>query len=272
MTNKIPVKSVKGREGSYMVLGTEDMELLQMDRISGALWFGTQGDNIFAVSDATGTTTPVKYTQGLDDFIEQEGNILPFASGSLDIDTIDAATEIFNRERIKSKDILVPAGFNVLSQFSNSMKEFVDYTCFELAKSNSAFRSDIFGSTDAKDFFLWLDFQGVRKNGFNFLLKHQSELDEAMGAGTPGYAYAETAYMLPIESFRNADGSNALVPSIGYRYKELAGYNREMEIGYTGGAGNIKKTSSLDAMAVDVRSEIAGEYGLGNQMIKLTPQ
>lgn len=272
MTNKLPIKNIKGQEGSYMIIGSEDTERLQMDRISGALWFGTQGDNITVVSDATGTTVPVKYTQGLDDFIEQEGNILPFASGNFDIDTFDALGEIFNRERIKSKDILMPAGFNFISQFSTSMKDFVDYTCFELAKANTAFKSDMFGMTDAKDFFLWLDFQGVRKNGFNFLLKHQAELDEQQGAGTEGYNWRETAYAIPVESFRNADGTDGMIPSVGYRYKELNGYNREMEIGYTGGAGKIKPTSSLDAQALDIRSEIAGEYGLGNQMVKLTPQ
>lgn len=271
-TNKLPVKSVKGQEGSYMVIGTEDMERLQMDRISGALWFGTEGDNITVVSDATGTTVPVKYMQGLDNFVEQEGNILPFTSGGFDIDTFDALGEIFNRERIKSKDILMPAGFNFITQFNNSMKDFMDYTCFEYAKSNSAFGQNIFDGGDAKDFFLWLDFAGVRKNTYNFLLKHQAELDEQQGAGTEGYNWRETAYALPIEAFKNSDGSNAMVPTIGYRYKELNGYNREMEIGYTGGAGKFKPTSSLDAMSVDVRSEIAGEYGLGNQMVKLTPQ
>ena len=45
-----------------------------------------------------------------------------------------------------------------------------------------------------------------------------------------------------------------------------------MEVGYTGGAGKIKPTSSLDAMSLDIRSEVAFEGGLGNQMIKLVPQ
>lgn len=273
MTNKLPIKSIKGVEGNYgMVLGTEDMERLQMDRISGALWFGTTGDNITQVSDATGQTAPVKYTQGLDNYIEQEGNILPFTSGSFDVDALDALGEIFNRERIRSKDILVPAGYNLISQFSTNMKDFIDYTCFDLAKTNPAFGRGIFDDGNAQDHFLWLDFMGIRKNGYNFLLKHQPELDEVQGAGTEGYSWRETGYAIALDAFKNADGSDGLVPSIGYRYKELNGYNREMELGTTGGAGNFKKTSSLDAMALDVRSEIAGEWGLGNQMVKITPQ
>ncbi len=272
MTNKLPIKNIKGQEGSYMIIGSEDTERLQMDRISGALFFGTTGDNITAVSDTTGTTAPVKYTQGLDSYIEQEGNLLPFTSGGFDIDTFDAMGEIFNRERIKSKDILMPMGFNLISQFSTNMRDFIDYTCFDLAKNNSNFKSDMFGSTSAQDYFLWLDFQGIRKNGYNFLVKHQAELDEQQGAGTEGYNWRETGYAIPVESFRNADGTDGLIPSIGYRYKELNGYNREMEIGYTGGAGKIKPTSSLDAMSLDIRSEIAFEGGLGNQMIKLVPQ
>lgn len=273
LTNKMPFKNIPGKEGSYMIIGGEATELLQMNRISGALFFGKQADNITVTSDATGTTVPIKYTQGLDDFIEDNGNLLPYPAAGFDMASFDAMGEIFNRERIKSKNILMPMAYGLHAQINTLLKDFMDYTSFEYAASNSPFKSDILDSTDAKDFFLWLDFAGVRKNGYNFLMKHQYELDEVMGAGTPGYAWNRTGYAIPVETFRNADGSDGLIPTIGYRYKSLNGYNRENVVNYTGGAGAFNRaTSTLDAMSMDLLFEGGGEFGLGNQMIKLTPE
>lgn len=271
MTNKLPVRPVRGMEGSFMVIGTEETERLQMDRISGALWFGKQADNITVTSDATGHTVPVKYTQGLDDFIEQEGNLLTYPAAGFDLETFDAIGEIFNRERVYGKNILLPMAYTLHAQINTVMKDYMDNTAFNYAAGDAAFKSDLLSPTDPKDFFLWLDFSGIRKNGYNFLIKHLAELDDPMGAGTPGYQWKQTGYALPVEMFTN-DFNNAKLPSIGYRYKELNGYNREMEIGYTGGAGKIKFTSSLDAMAMDVRSDIGGEWALGNHMIKIVPE
>lgn len=274
MTNKLPFRNIKGMDGSLMILGGEATELLQQDRISGALFFGKQADNITVTSDATGMTVPVKYTQGLDDFIEEEGNLLSYPNSGFDLESFDAMGEIFNRERIGTKNILMPMAYNLHAQINTLLKDYMDYTCFEYAmQGGSPFKSDIFSNTEGKDFFLWLDFQGVRKNGYNYLIKHQAELDSVMGAGTPGYKWSRTGYAIPVEAFKNADGSNGLIPSIGYRFKSLNGYSRENIINYTGGAGTYNKaTSTLDAMSMDLLWEGGGEFGLGNQMIKIYPE
>ena len=146
-------------------------------------------------------------------------------------------------------------------------------TCFQYAKNNAAFKSSIYdGYTDPEDFFLWLGFAGFHKAGYNYLLRNVPELDEAMGAGTAGYNWDNTGWVVPIELFNNKNpkpGESARLPMCGYRYKALDGYDREYEIGMTGGAGKFPKTSSLDASALDIRSDIGGEWGLGNRMIKI---
>lgn len=275
MTDKLPIINPDGVEGSFgKVIAIPATEKLQMDRISKALLFGKQGDgNVTVVSDASGQTVTNKTTQGLDDFIENRGTIYPFTAGALSIDDIDGFGTIFNRERVSSKDILGLVSYGLHTQMENTLKLYMNNTCFQYAKNNQAFKSDIFsGYDDPNDFFLWLGFSGFHKAGFNYLLRNVPELDEVMGAGTTGYNWNNQGWIVPVELFKNSDpttGSSAMLPMCGYRYKELAGYNREWEVGYTGGAGTFAKTSSLDASAVDIRSDIGGEWGLGNHMIKI---
>lgn len=275
MTDKLPIVNPDGVEGSFgKVIAIPATEKLQMDRISKALLFGKQGDgNVTVVSDASGQTVPNRTTQGLDDFIENRGTIYPFTAGALTIDDIDGFGTIFNRERVGSKDILGLVSYGLHTQMENTLKLYMNNTCFQYAKNNQAFKSNIFdGYSDPNDFFLWLGFSGFHKAGFNYLLRNVPELDEVMGAGTTGYNWNNQGWIVPIELFKNSDpttGNSAMLPMCGYRYKELGGYNREWEVGYTGGAGTFPKTSSLDASAVDIRSDIGGEWGLGNHMIKI---
>jgi hypothetical protein len=272
-TNKLPFRNIEGMEGSLLILGGDAADRLQFSRVSGALFFGKQSDNLTVVSDATGFTVPIKTTQGLDDFVTTYGNILPYAVGGFDIDDFDALGEIFNRERIGSKNILMPMAYQLHAQINTTLKDYMDHTCFDYAKTTWPFKSDIMNSSDAKDFFLWLNFAGLSKNGYHFLIKHQMELDEIQGAGTTGYNWINTGYALPVQSFKNADGSDGNNPSIGYKYKALNGYNREMQTAWTGGAPvKARATNSLDAYQLDILSDIGGDFGLGNQMVKITPQ
>lgn len=275
MTDKLPIQSVQGTDGSFaQVIAMPATEALQMDRISKALLFGKQGDgNVTQTSDATGQTVVNRTTQGLDDFITNRGTVFPFTAGSLTIDDIDGWGTIFNRERTDSKDVLALVSYQLRTQIENTLKTYMNNTCFAYAKNNAAFKSSIFDGYDSpEDFFIWLGFSGFHKAGFNYLLRSVPELDEVMGAGTAGYTWNQQGWIVPIELFSNNNPDTAeksKLPMMGYRYKELGGYNREWEVGRTGGAGTFPKTSSLDAMAYDLRSDIGGEWGLGNRMIKI---
>lgn len=276
-TNKLPFVNIDGQEGSLMILGGDATDRLQFERLSGALFFGKQSDNLTTLSDATGFNVPNKGTQGFDDYVSTFGNILPYTTGSFDLDDFDAITEIFNRERIGTKNILLTVAFNLDSQINTLLKDYMDNTCFQYAAANWPFKPNIGPMVDemggANDFFLWLDFAGIKKNSYNIIKKHQFELDSVEQAGTTGYPWPNTGYAVPITAYQNADGSDGWSPSIGYKYKALNGYSREMTINWTGGAA-IKQiaTNSLDAYQMDILSEVAGDWGLGNQMIKISPQ
>lgn len=276
-TNKLPFKNVEGMEGSLLILGGDATERMQFDRVSKALLFGKQGTNQTVTSDALGYTVPIKFTQGLDDYVVTYGNQLPYPIGSFDITDFDALGEVFNREQVGTKNILMPMGFNLQQQISNTLKSYMDYTCFEYAVSNWPFQSNIMDMANVigspKGFFLWLDFEGLTKNGYHFLMKHQKELDEIQAAGTTGYKWPNVGYALPVTSYKNSEYNDAWSPSIGYRYKALNGYNREMQTTWTGGAPvKARATNSLDAYQMDILSEIGGEWALGNQMVKILPQ
>jgi hypothetical protein len=276
-TNKLPFVNIEGQEGSLMILGADATDRLQFQRVGGALFFGKQSDNLTSLSDSTGFNVPNKTTQGFDDYVSTYGNILPYSAGSFDLDDFDAITEIFNRERIGTKNIIMQVAFNLDAQINNTLKDYMDNTCFEYAANSWPYKPNIGPMVEQmdspKDFFLWLDFAGIRKNSYNIIKKHQFELDDVQEAGTTGYPWPNTGYAGPIISYKNPDGDDGWSPSIGYKYKALNGYNREMSIAWTGGAP-IKHTptNSLDAYQMDVLSEIAGDWGLGNQWVKISPQ
>jgi len=273
MTDRMPVKAIGGAEGNYMlVVGSESTEKLHMDRISKALWFSVQGDNNVTqnMGAAQNRPTPVRTTQGLDDYIVNNGgNILTYAFGNLAMPDFDNVGTILQRERVASKTFLMPMAYGLRTQVDNTLKTYMNNTCFQYAAASGKISSDMFNSfSDKNDFFLWLAFDGVHKGGYNYLLRTQEELNEQMGAGTEGYNWAGVGYVLPIDFVQSRFDKDATA-SVGYRYKELNGYNREMEQHYTGGAGIDPATSSIDAKFLDIRSEIGAENALANTMIKL---
>ncbi len=268
LTNKLPFVNIDGAEGSFLIEGTTDTEILQMSRISDALLWGVKSDNVTAYSEMLKRDAPVLTTQGLDDYIVQEGNTLNLTNGEFGVPEIDLADIILTREKIATNTLLMPLGGDLRRDFSNNMKDFMKDTCFDFAKGSFP-NVTLFDETNRQDLFPWLDFAGVRKNNRNWLAKGFSELDNFMGAGSEGYNKGKTGYILPIEIVDNPGGKNPKIPSIGYEYKSLGGYGREYEMWKHGGAGPITKTTDLDGMMLEWLSEIAGHWALGNAMIKL---
>lgn len=274
MTDRMPVVSVAGSDGGnyMMIVGTETTEKLQMDRISKALWFSVAGDGNVTqnMAAAQNRVAPVKTTQGLDDYITNTGgNLLSYSYGNFAMTDFDNIGTILQRERAGTKTFLVPMAYGLRTQVDNTLKTYMNNTCFQYAAESGKIKSDMFDSfSNKEDFFLWLGFDGVHKGGYNYLLRTQQELNEQMGAGTEGYNWSGVGYVLPIDFVQSKFDKDATA-SVGYRYKALNGYNREMEQHYTGGAGLDPATSSIDAKFLDIRSEIGAESALANQMIKL---
>lgn len=273
MTDIMPIKNIGGQEGNYMmIIGSEDTEKQQMDKISKALWFQVQGDgNVTqSMTAAQSRQGPVRTTQGLDDYITNSGgNLLTYSYGNFGIPDFDNIGTILQRERAGTKTFLVPTAYGLRTQVDNVLKTYMNNTCFQYAAASGKIKSDMFDSfSDKNDFFLWLSFDGVHKGGYNYLLRTQEELNEQMGAGTEGYNWSGVGYVLPIDIVQSKFDKDATA-SVGYRYKGLGGYSREMEQHYTGGAGLDPATSSIDAKFLDIRSEIGAEQALANVMIKL---
>lgn len=274
MTDRMPVVSVAGSDGGnyMMIVGTETTEKLQMDKISKALWFSVTGDNNVTqnMSGAQNRVGPVKTTQGLDDYIVNTGgNVLSYVYGNFQMSDFDNIGTILQRERAGTKTFIVPVAYTLRTQMDNTLKTYMNNTCFQYAAASGKISSDMFNSfSDKNDFFLWLAFDGVHKGGYNYLLRTQEELNEQMGAGTEGYNWSGVGYVLPIDLVQSKFDKDATA-SVGYRYKSLGGYTREMEQHYTGGAGIDPATSSIDAKYLDIRSDIGNEAALANLMIKL---
>jgi hypothetical protein len=274
MTDRMPVVSVSGSDGGnyMMIVGAESTQKLHMDRISKALFFGVQGDgNVTqSMTGAQNRVAPVRTTQGLDDYIVNGGgNLLTYSYGNFVMSDFDNIGTILQRERAGTKTFILPLAYPLRTQMDNTLKTYMNNTCFQYASESGKINSDMFNSfSDKNDFFLWLSFGGVHKGGYNYLLRTQQELNEQQGAGTEGYNWSGVGYVLPLDFVQSKFDKDATA-SVGYRHKSLNGYDREMEQHYTGGAGIDPATSSIDAKYLDIRSDIGAENALSNQMIKL---
>lgn len=274
MTDRMPVVSVSGSDGGnyMMIVGSEATEKLHMDRISKALWFSVQGDGNVTqpMAASQNRVAPVRTTQGLDDYIVNSGgNLLTYTYGNFGMPDFDNIGTIMQRERAGTKTFLVPTAYQLRTQLDNTLKTYMNNTNFAYATQSGKISSDMFNSfSDKNDFFLWLGFDGIHKGGYTYLLRTQEELNEQMGAGTEGYNWSGVGYVLPIDFVQSKFDKDATA-SVGYRYKALGGYSRELEQHYTGGAGIDAATSSIDAKFLDIRTEIGAESALANLMVKL---
>jgi len=263
MTNELPYEPIPGREGSFRLKGIENTEKLHRDRLSGALVFGQTIDNITQQSAQLDYATPAKGTQGMFDFAVNNGNNIEHIPGLYDIDQFYIFSEIFERERISGNSIMMSMGYRYYTELETVLKDYMNNTCFNYVKDSLP--AGVVGQ-NVEGYFLGLGFRGATIGRYNYIFKVFDEFSDVMGAGTTGYNYPDTCVATPIATMTNRWNKNS-IPSFGYRYKELGGYNREWEFFNLGGAGPIQKTDDFDLMKSHFRSEIGFEASLGNQWV-----
>lgn len=263
LTNEMPYEPLPGQTGSYLLRGTDDAEKFLYDQISGAFLMGIKTSTVTQAAPDLGYDPLVKTTQGMIDYGISEGTEIAHAKGAIDLAHFDEIATIMRRERINS-DIVsgwMGAGYN--SELENTL---LDYFEKDLSFYSGKVPESAFGGMDPNDYFAYIGFSGVKKNGYKFVFNVLDEFDDPNGMGVDGYGYTDMALWMPSDTLRNK-GDNRLIPSIGFRWKELNGYSRKYELFQTGGAGPIKKTSDIDIMNNDFRAEMGFEGALGSQWV-----
>lgn len=269
LTNELPFELAKNGEGKnlgFLLKGSDDAQKRQYDAISMGLLTGIRS-NYVSQTDAGGLLgydPIIKTTQGAIDFATEQGTEVSHTIGDLDVSSFDVISDIMKRERVAGNKIAGFMGNGYRRELENSM---LDFFMRDLATFAGKFKPESLAGSDPNDFFAWMGFSGVYKNGYYTLFNSLDEFDDIQGMGATGYQYTNSALWMPFETMKNKGMDKRDVSSIGYRYKELNGYNREMEIIKTGGVSVITETSTLDGMKIDFRSDIGGEWALGNAWV-----
>lgn len=263
LTNELPYEPIPGKMGSYLLRGTDEAEKFLYDQISGALISGIRSAYVAQDASELDYDPMVKTTQGMIDYGVTEGTDISHVIGGIDISHFDAVGEVMRRERVNSTTINGWMGYGYRSEIENTL---VDYFLRDLSTYANKFKPEVMNGTDPKDFFAWLGFSGLHKNGYDFIFNTLDELDDPQGMGVDAYNYSHLGMWMPAATLKNK-GEKRDIPSIGFRYKALDGYSRKYELWTTGGAGPIRKTSAVDIMNSDFRADIGGEFALGSQWV-----
>lgn len=267
LTNELPFEFYQkdGKNLGYLLKGSDDAQKRLYDDISMGLLTGIYSNFVTQTDEGglTGYDPYRKTTQGAIDFAVEQGTEISHTIGSLDVSSFDVVSDIMKQERVPGNQIAGFMGNGYRREVENSM---LDFFMRDLGTFAGKFKPESLAGSNPNDFFAWLGFSGVYKNGYYTLFNSLDEFDDPQGMGATGYQYTNSALWMPLATIKNK-GDKRDVSSIGYRYKELNGYNREMEIIKTGGVSVITETSTLDGMKIDFRSDIGGEWALGNAWV-----
>lgn len=261
LTNELPWETY----GKYKLLKYGHLvEQEQMRQIGLALLTGERSANVTQSSPELNYDPVVKTTQGFLDYAKTEGTNMSHTAGAIDMDHFDAIAEVIRRNKTNTTSVMSMMGFSYRAELENFLKN--EFDMDTLTYFGNKFKPEILNGSDPKDYFAWIGFSGLHKNGLNFYFNTIDDFDDINGMGAEGYNYRNLGVHLPFGTWKNK-GDNVTIPSIGYVSKELGGYNRDMEWGYTGSANLVQNTDAIDVLRLDLRSEIGFEGILGSQWV-----
>lgn len=280
LTNQTYFNPVPGRPGSLFMKADWDTQYRFECATDGALIWGTPINNISEFSSELGFDVSIKGTEGLINFAETNGYTVNYTPGSMALADFDAIARIYEQERVGTNDIMSWQGYDYYVELENLLQSQLnaDLTA-QLSRSWFRGQMDMDDQQlmDDSDFALTIGFYALRKGGYNFAWKKLHLFSEAVGAGAAGYDYSEWSIYHPLGYTKNkANGTN--VPTIGYEYKQLGNYSREVVVANlagvgVGGSGTPYSiaVNQYDTLNTGYVSEIAFHGTCANHIILHTP-
>lgn len=265
LTNKAYFEPIPGKPGSFYLLGAYNTEYRFTVATDGALIFGRDNDQWTQTSDALGFTVNVNTTEGLIDFGVTSGYTEEYLAGAYILQDFNDVGKIYNRERPSGRDIAVWQGYDIFLEVEDTLVDYLKETMVDYTMNKYFAGVDTYGES-ASDFAVNIGFNALSKGGYNFIFKKLEVFNHPKYAGSTGYSYPGWQIFTPM-SFVTNKQNNTTMPTVGYQYKALDGYNREVEVWKLGGAGPIQKTDGIDAMSCEYRGEFTFHGACANQIV-----
>jgi len=254
-------------------------------RMSNMYLFGQQGTYSFVNTDLNSIDMTTTGTEGFLEFAESGGNDVDYSSGAFATTDLQALADVYLDNRCcDSADILGFIGPDLGSDIENAYTAVLDgnYT----KNLDRIMSDDMRGFTSAAaipkqdykqaDITLSFQYRAIETKGFTFHLKNLGEFSDIQLAGGSGYEHRKWGVWAPYQWYTDK-GTGEKKSAIGYEYKALNGYSREVVTDILPGAGvggNTpfgKPVTQYDSMQRFWLHEGAAHIACGNALTMMKP-
>lgn len=244
MTNKLwfNVMSDGQKIPAYYMKGQIDADYRMMLSIDGASLFDRVTTNPTLLATGNRTMT------GMVPWIRGGGNILGYTPGLFTL-------PLFNQMVRRLDKYFAPDEFWAMLGIDLHL-EWEDLFA-DILDDNPILLTGRYRNKSAKD--LNFTFRSIKKGERCFYFQRMKSFNHPKLYGAAGFNLSGMGIVMPMDKKKDPVNGNR-VPSVQFRYKKLGNYSRRMETWFTGGAGGIKKTNTIDNMQYNMRCEMGTEF------------
>lgn len=276
LTTGVSFKPVPGKTNTLCLEGIDDAETrFEQSKSNWYIW-GETSDQITDFSNILNETVPMTGSEGYIPFIKAAGYTINFTDvDSYDIDDAFAVSNYYHDLSVGAKLILQMKGRNLINRQDIMLKEFQDNTNISYSLTNSFMKEGMAAAKtldpafSSEAMFFALEFNGYKLGHMSFVSTAMNEFNDVYAMGQLGYK--DVQINSPLGTFQSED--KTMVPYMGLEWRGKNGYSRMSEVWSTGGAGRIDSVAQFNKCLEDdgynlyMRSELAGHFGLGIQMV-----
>ncbi len=271
LTNQTYFNPVPNTPGSFFLKAEADTYDDFEKKCDGALLWGGVIDNIIEQSVAgTGIDHPVTGTEGLIDFATLNGYTDNYTVGAYALSDFDNMAKLMEKERVNTRKFMTWDGIDLWHEKENEVFSLYsqDATSFLEFVGNSTPDQPLADKT------VNIGFRGITKGGYYWGWQLLHEFNRATGAGASGYNYVNWSIVTPYGYMSNK-GNDTKSPMIGYEYKQLGAYKREVVFDRLPGFGTAmpgeQSVTENDVTKQGLLSEIAFHGACANHIIIQRP-
>lgn len=256
-----------GKTWGYYRKAVMDLDHEMACWLSGMFLFGEQVTNPAAV-DSNNQNRPLHGTKGLFTESYERGHPYGYIPGTLSVAHFDTWNFIYEQEYSFGTEVMLYFATELYDETQNFLTDFGRYTDMTLTTAaRKGVADSYFGGKEAWE--MSVGFEYFNKSGRSYMMKKLTTFSNVKQYGAMGYTKTKTGLILPVMWDKDPQTGQE-IPTMGYRYSEQGGYNREYEIwtdGAAGGQDYIRYTGDTDEVKHYVRAEVGSQQYACNRNI-----
>lgn len=271
LTNQTYFNPVPNTPGSFFLKAEADTYDDFTMKSDGALLWGGAINNVTMQSvSGIGHDLPVKGTEGLVDFATLNGYTDNYTVGAYALSDFDNMAKLLEAERVGTRKFMTWDGIDIWHEKENEIFSLYNQDATPFLRYVGAAAEDQPIAENEVN----IGFRGITKGGYKWGFQLLHEFNRATGAGASGYDYKNWSIVTPMGYTANkANGTN--MATIGYEYKQLGAYKREVIFDRLPGFGTAmpgeQSVTENDVTKQGLLSEIAFHGACANHIIIQRP-